>query len=300
VYNPVDESPTLKRKEIKMIGSNKSAAGKNLFSLPLAVSIIILIATTGALAQQQASETSSWQFGVSIYGWFPDITGKTAFTQPGGSNEFKIDIEDILDNLEFALMGMFEVGKGRWGFLTDAIYMDVGGSESGTRDATIGQRQIPVGAAADIDLDLKSLIWTLAGTYRVLEQSGFTLNVLVGARYLDVEQEVDWDITGNVGSIPAPDRTGSAKASLANWDALIGVRGRFAFGVQKAWFVPYHLDVGAGDSDLTWQGIAGLGYAFRWCEVAAVWRHLYYDLSSDKAIDDVGFSGPAVGVTFRW
>ena len=277
--------------------SIKSAARK---LLPLAILIMALLASTGALAQQPESQAESWQFGVSIYGWFPNISGTTAFSPPGGGNDFEIDVDDILDNLEFTLMGMFEVHKGRWGFLTDAIYMDVGASENGTRDASIGRRQIPVGAAADIDLDLKSWIWTLAGTYRVFDQSGLTLNVLAGARYLDVEQEVDWEITGNVGPIPAPDRTGTAKESLTNWDALIGLRGRYAFGTQKAWFVPFHLDVGAGDSDLTWQGIAGLGYAFRWCEVAAVWRHLYYDLSSDKAIDDMSFSGPAVGVTVRW
>jgi hypothetical protein len=111
---------------------------------------------------------------------------------------------------------------------------------------------------------------------------------------------VDWVVTGTVGPISVPDRTGTAKASLTNWDALIGVRGRYAFGAQKAWFVPYHFDVGTGDSDLTWQGIAGMGYAFRWCEVEAVWRYLYYDLPSDKAISDMSFSGPAMGVTFRW
>jgi hypothetical protein len=184
--------------------------------------------------------------------------------------------------------------------LTDVIYMDVGSSNNGTRKASIGRRELPVDAAANIDLDLKSWIWTLAGYYRALDQSGLTLNVVAGARYLDVEQEVDWDVTGNVGPIPVPDRSGEAKASLTNWDAIIGVRGRYAFGAQKAWFVPYHLDVGAGDSDFTWQGIAGMGYAFGWCEVAAVWRYLYYDLQSDKAIDDMSFSGPAIGVTFRW
>ena len=277
--------------------SIKSAARK---LLPLAVLIMALLASPSASAQQPASQTDSWQFGVSIYGWYPDITGQTAFTQDGSDSEFEIDADDILDNLEFTLMGMFEVHKGRWGILTDVIYMDVGDSESGTRKASIGRRQLPVDAAADVDLDIKSWVWTLAGTYRALDQSGLTLDVVAGARYLDVEQEVDWVVTGNVGPIPVPDRTGSAKTSLTNWDALIGVRGRYAFGTQKAWFVPYHLDVGTGDSDLTWQGIVGLGYAFRWCEVAAVWRHLYYDLSSDKAIDDMSFSGPAMGVTFRW
>jgi hypothetical protein len=130
--------------------SNKSSAAK---SLPLAVLILALLVSTNALAQQPESETGSWHFGASIYGWFPDITGKTVFTQPGGGNEFEIDIEDILDNLEFTLMGMFDVRKGRWGFVTDIIYMDVGSSESGTREASIGRRQIPVGAAARADTE---------------------------------------------------------------------------------------------------------------------------------------------------
>jgi hypothetical protein len=280
--------------------SIKSTAGKSIFLLPFIVLMMTLLASTSALAQQPSSETDSWQFGVSIYGWFPDIAGETSFTQPGGSSEFGIDIENILDNLEFTLMGMFDARKGRWGFLTDVIYMDVGGSKTGTREATIGKRELPVNATANVDLDLKSWVWTLAGYYRALDQPGMTLDVVLGARYLDVEQKVNWNVTGNVGSIPVPDRTGAAEASLTNWDALIGVKGRFAFGAKNAWFVPYYLDVGAGDSDFTWQGIAGIGYAFRWCEVVAAWRYLYYDLPSDKAIKDMNFSGPAIGVTFRW
>jgi hypothetical protein len=277
-----------------------STAGKSFYLLLLAVLMMALLASTDALAQQPADKTGSWQFGASIYGWFPDIAGQTAFTQPGGGNEFEIGIEDILDNLEFTLMGMFDVRKGRWGFLTDIIYMDVGNSKTGTREASIGGIQIPVDAAANVNLDLESWIWTITGYYRAVAQDGLTLDVVAGARYLDVEQTVNWEITGNVASIPAPDRSGAAKASLSNWDAVIGARGRFAFGAKKAWFVPYYLDVGAGDSDFTWQGLAGLGYAFRWIDVVAAWRYLYYDLPSGKAIKDMSFSGPAVGVTFRW
>ena len=283
-----------------MIGSIQSTAGKRIFSLSLAVLMMALLASTGAFAQQPAGETESWQFGVSIYGWFPDITGQTSFTQPGGSSEFGIDIKNILDNLEFTLMGMFDARKGHWGFLTDVIYMDVGNSQTGTREATIGRRALPVNATANVNLDLKSWIWTLTGSYRALDQPGMTLDVVAGARYLDVEQTVNWVITGNVGSIAVPDRTGAAEAGVTNWDALIGVKGRFAFGAQKAWFVPYYLDVGTGDSDFTWQGLTGIGYAFRWGDVVAAWRYLYYDLPSGKAIKDMSFSGPAIGVTFRW
>jgi len=279
--------------------SIKTTTGKSIFSVPLIVLLMALLASTGALAQQPASETESWQFGVSIYGWFPDIRGETSFTPPGGS-DFKVDFDNIFDNLEFTLMGTFDVRKGRWGILTDAIYMDVGDSQTGTRKATIGRRALPVNASANIDLDLETLIWTLAGYYRVLDQPGMTLDVVAGARYFDAETKVDWVVTGNVGSIPVPDRTGSVKESFKNWDALIGLRGRFAFCAQNAWFVPYYVDVGAGDSDLTWQGMAGLGYAFHWGEIEAAWRYLYYNLPSDKAIEDMNLSGPVIGVTFRW
>lgn len=151
-----------------------------------------------------------------------------------------------------------------------------------------------------MNLDLESWIWTLTGYYRALDRSGMALDVLAGTRYLDVNQKVKWDITGNVGEVPIEERTGDVKTSLANWDFIVGIRGRFAFGTQKAWFVPYYVDMGFGDSDLTWQGVAGLGYAFHWGELVAAWRHLYYDMPSDKAIGDMSFSGPVAGVTFRW
>jgi hypothetical protein len=54
-----------------------------------------------------------------------------------------------------------------------------------------------------------------------------------------------------------------------------------------------------GESDFTWQGIAGLGYAVQWCEVTVVWRYLYYDLSA-PVIKDISLNGPAIGFTVRY
>jgi hypothetical protein len=247
-----------------------------------------------------ASEQESWQFGASIYGWFPDISGQTAFTPPGGGGDFQIGIEQILDNLKFTFMGTFDMRKERTGFFVDAVYMDVGNSKSDVRDATIGGIGIPVDASANVDLDLKSWIWTVAGYYRSLDQPESTLDLLAGLRYTDMSQNVSWNITGNVGSIPAPDRTGNAEADLENWDLIIGLRGNYSFGAKHTWFIPYYLDVGTGDSDLTWQGIAGIGYKFHWGETVAFWRYLEYDPPSDNAIADINFNGPAIGVTFRW
>lgn len=246
------------------------------------------------------SEPLPWQFGISIYGWFPDISGQTAFSPSNGNGDFEIDIDNVLDNLEFTLMGCFDMRKGRVGILTDLIYMDVGASGANTSHGSIGGNQIPVDATANVNFDMKSWIWTLTGYYRGINQSSLTLDYIAGMRYLDVEQTVDWNITGNVGSIQPSDRTGAANTSLSNWDAIIGVRSKFSFGTRDAWFIPVYFDLGFGESDFTWQGIAGLGYSFGWGEVTAIWRYLYYDLPSGKAIKDMNFSGPAIGMTFRW
>ena len=88
--------------------------------------------------------------------------------------------------------------------------------------------------------------------------------------------------------------------SETNWDAIVGVKGRMALGASREWIVPYYLDVGTGDSDLTWQGAIGLGYAFRWGDVVAMYRYLDYDFKSGKKVEELTASGPMVGVTFRW
>jgi hypothetical protein len=64
--------------------------------------------------------------------------------------------------------------------------------------------------------------------------------------------------------------------------------------------MPFYVDVGTGNSDLTWQAMLGFGYAFGWGDLGAVWRYLDYDLKSNGPIQDLNFNGPAVGVTFRW
>lgn len=277
----------------------KPSAVKLLICLSLAALMIGLLVSPSVLAQQTEGKANPWQFGLSIYGYFPDITGNTSFSTDSG-NDFEIDFDDILDSLEFALMGSFDVRKGSWGIFTDAIYMDAGNSASTSAEGSIGNNAVPVNVTGDMKIDLESWILTLAGYYRALDTKGASLDILAGTRYLDVTQKVDWEFTGNVGEVPLPERVGDAKTSLSNWDVIVGLKGRFAFGAKKAWFVPYYLDIGTGDSDLTWQGVAGLGYAFGWGELVAAWRYLYYDMPSGMAIGDMTFNGPMAGVAFRW
>ena len=246
-----------------------------------------------------ADTSDSWEFGASIYGWFPDISGSTAFPH-GGGGDFTVPVGDILDKLQFTFQGSFDARKGSWGFITDVIYMDMGETKTGFNEGTIGGSGIPADVTGAVGFDMKSWIWTTAGYYRLVDQPQAAFDLLAGLRYTDVEQSLHWSFSGDIGQLPLPGPEGRAEVSADYWDAIIGVRGRFAFGNDGSWFLPYYFDVGTGDSDFTWQAVAGLGYAFGWGDVAAVWRYLDYDLPSGKPIGDMDFSGPAIGAVFRW
>ena len=73
--------------------------------------------------------SDQWQYRASIYGWFPDIGGKTTFPAGTGSS-IGVDASQIIDGLKFTFMGTFEAQKGPWGVFTDVVYLDVGGSKS--------------------------------------------------------------------------------------------------------------------------------------------------------------------------
>jgi hypothetical protein len=259
----------------------------------LALALSAVLAPVGAFAQD-----SGWEFGVSIYGWFPDIKGTTRF--PIDDNDFEVPISDIVDKLDFTLQGNFDARKGRWGLFTDLIYLDLGDQRSYTGEDTIGDVEIPVDSTVGVGLDVKNLIWTTLGYYRIGDAEQATLDLMGGVRYADMEQSIGWSVDGDLGDLPLPGRDGSAKVSRDYLDFVVGFRGRVNFGSDQRWFVPYYGDMGTGDSDFTWQAVLGIGYAFDWGEIAAAWRILDYNLPSDAAIRDLQMNGPAVGVAFRW
>jgi hypothetical protein len=241
----------------------------------LCVAAVLVPATASAQAMEP------WQFGLSIYGWLPSIKGNTTFPPPpgGGGSDISIDAADILDNLQFVLMGSFEARTGRWGGFTDLIYMNLGKTKSQTRDFLLGAQQVPADVTGNLKFDMKSVVWTLAGEYRAVAEPGLEVDAFAGARMVDLDQKVDFSLSGNIDSIALPDRSGSRSANVKNWDGIVGVKGRVAFGADRSWFVPYYADVGTGESDLTYQLMTGIGYSFKWGEMVAHWRYLDYVLA---------------------
>jgi hypothetical protein len=265
----------------------------NLFVAALAAPMAFMAPPT--LAQP----ADAWRFQGTLNLYLPDISGRMIFPA-GAATEVAIDAETILENLKMTFMGSIQASKGSWGVFTDVLYMDVGDTQSQFHELGINGLPLPAGADATVAYDLKGWVWTLGGVWHLSSDPAASFDIVAGARLLDVEAKLDWTITGNVGSIPLPGRAGNATVGLANWDAIVGVKGRVAFGEDRKWFVPYYADIGAGESSFTWQAMGGIGYSFRWGDVVGAWRHVDYDMKSGSKVESLSFDGPSISAVFRW
>jgi hypothetical protein len=246
---------------------------------------------------------AKWQFSASLYGYFPTIGGSTTFPGlPGNpSPSLSIDASTIIDNLKMVFMGSFDAHNGQWGLWNDVLYMNVGNSKSATRDFSLINGVIPASATANLSLDIKSTIWTIAGEYRLYNADpAWTNDLLFGARMVSMTNTLGYSFSGTIGQHALAGRSGTVEASETLWDAIIGVKGKYAFGANREWFVPYYLDVGTGQSQLTWQAAGGVGYRFGWGDVSAMWRYMDYNMKSGKPIESLNLNGPLIAATFRW
>ena len=141
---------------------------------------------------------------------------------------------------------------------------------------------------------------TLGGEYAAIADPGASVDLVAGARLISVKQTLLWNFSVDLPSGTGPARSGNTEVKADQWDGIVGVKGRLNFGANREWFVPYYLDVGTGESELTWQAIGGIGYAFKWGQLIAAWRYLDYKFKSGSAIESLNFSGPAIGVAFNW
>ena len=248
-------------------------------------------------AQAQAAN-DKWQWELGIYGWFPAIGGTTEFPSGGSGPSFDVSASDVIDSLKMTFMGQAEARKGQWGVWTDIVYADLGGSKSSTRDFTINGA--PAGVSANLSLDVKSTAWTLAGLYNLTSTAENITDLLFGARLLDLQQTLSYTLSASPPQHPTLATSGKIDVEGSNWDAIVGIKGRYYFGAERKWFLPYYADVGGGQSKLTWQINAGVGYQFDWGALFATWRYLDYDFKSGKALQSMTMNGVLIGAAFQF
>ena len=253
------------------------------------------------LCVQAQDNSGDWESRFTLYGWLTDNSGNTNFPTSGGGPEIEVGIDDIIDSLDFTMMGTLQLNKGKWGLMNDLIYLDVGGKSKGSREFSLGPNEgISGNVELDARLDLKTWLWTVAGTYGLVQSNDNRVDLLFGARMIDMSQELAWTVTGDIGEYPLPGNSGKARVSATNWDAVIGIKGYRYLGDGGKWVLPWYLDVGTGDSDFSWQAMAGFGYHFGWGEVLLTYRYFDYEFENDSPLKDLSFYGPMIGASFSW
>jgi len=259
-----------------------------------------VLAPVAALAQADAESLAAnprWQFAITVNAYLPQISGTAYFPAAQAGAVFTLNQSDLIDHLKMTFMGAFDAHRGRWGFFTDVLYLDLGRHNSNIHDFTIGGIGIPAATTSDVSIDMKSWIVNAVAEYRLLSQGESTLDVVAGVRYLDLKERVEWNFTGSLGNLPETTRSGNGEITTSSVDAIVGVKGQLQG--HGGWRMPCYIDVGSGGSQFTWQGAIGLAYVFRWGQLGLLYRYLNFRIDSNN-LKDLTIAGPMVAATFRW
>ncbi|MFA9613733.1 MAG: hypothetical protein ACERK9_07270 [Deltaproteobacteria bacterium] len=244
----------------------------------IALVLCCFLGTALPATAETDSDQDGWEFGVSTYLWAAGVEGTDA-----AGDEIDVSFSDTLEDLDGGLMGIIAAQKGRWTLIADIIYLSIHQATSSTANI------IGIPSKIDVDVKMKGYVSTFGVSYRVIDDDGTSLDLLAGARYFKLDLDLDVEVGGS-----------KTKYSDSE-DVLDGIIGaQVLFDLSEKWYLSCYADVGAGDSKLTWQAWPGVGYRFEKIDVVAGYRHLAWETDGGDTIDDINFSGPMLGVKFRF
>jgi hypothetical protein len=229
-----------------------------------------------------STEAGPWFVRITPYAWLPSVSGSTREDGRVPSLSIDKDFSDILSDLDFAGMIVGTVRYDRVGLLVDLDYvsLSVDGNLSGpfrTRYHT----------------NLEALVATIGATARVVDEPKLGVDLLVGARILGLWIDGDLKGQGPLG------RSRGFNDSASIVDGLVGVHADVELG--DGFSLIGYADLGAGNSDLTWQVLGAVEYSFSNSVSGAIgYRYLGYDFGGHAPLDDLALYGPIVGVTVRF
>ncbi|MBW1860060.1 MAG: hypothetical protein JRI70_08310 [Deltaproteobacteria bacterium] len=217
------------------------------------------------------SSSGKWDFQIAPYVWLAGLEGKTA-TLPGfPPADIDVDFfDDVLGNINGALMLVGEARKGCFGIVMDVAYTDIEFEES-----------TPGPFFSFIKSSTKTWIVSAAGLYRLVEQERAFLDAIGGIRYWSVDSEL------SLGAGLLRPRKVSNKEDWV--DPIIGLKGLTPIGESK-FFVSGAFALGGFTvgSDLMWDVWANLGYQWtKGFSTTLGYRYLDVDYEKDGFLYDV-------------
>ena len=238
--------------------------------------LLVLVVVAATTSSRVESSQGEWDFAIAPYLWAAGMDGSIGIANI--EQDVDVGFSDIIDNLDLAFMGHFDMRNERWVLVSDLVFVDLEHEEDLTQ-ATV---------TAGLDLTL----FEVAGGYRVSR----VFTILAGARWVDMTAGVDY--TGTLADE-------GADVSKDWIDPLVGVH---AFvPVSDKWWIGLLGDVGGFGvgSELTWQAYVNVGFRLSHLVSIVLGYHAidmdYEDGEGLASMSlDVTMSGPQLGVVFSF
>jgi hypothetical protein len=223
------------------------------------------------------------RYSLTPYLWLVNVGGDLNYKDRTLVDQ-KVSTSQLLSSFQYGGMLEGEIHKGNWGFAANLLYASVQNASSRIRDT------VDLGSTTTAQLG----IYNLAATYTIFNSKQAYIDAMAGVRILSMDGKID------VNAVGTPAGT-TFKTNSTVTNPIIGIKGRYRLG-ESDYFVPFYADVGGGvdGTQVTTQGILGVGKAFDWGDLMLVFNDVYYQTKNNGTTANLNFYGAAVGVTFKF
>ncbi len=232
--------------------------------------------------------TDGFRYVLTPYMWMPGVSGPV-YHNNTKIGDLNMSNGQVLDSLSIGAMLNGTVYYERWGIMGNATYAKLRPS---------GTSSYQQGVNVDTDTTFWLGIYTVAGTYTAYASDSVFLDVLAGARFLNLN--VKTALKGTVAATGySADTTVYTQYNTTN--PVAGVQGRIRMG-ESQFFVPFYLDVSGASQNSTFnsQQILGIGYTYKNIDTLLVYNNVYYKMNKDNFSARLDMGGPAIATTFRF
>lgn len=278
----------------------------NKATLAAGAMLVLVSALTPAEAADlaPAPDTSEWRFTLAPYVWGVGLSGDVGLFGRGPV-EVDIPFSDILENLDFAAMGVGEAHNGTWGVFVDLNYTNLSADKSRSRSLERDiLEQFSVGAEVSASADIKEFIGTFMGQWRAIDSDQMSLDLMAGARYWNIDNDIEARASLTVAGPESEITVAKAVSGSdgASWvDPMIGIKSRIDTN-SPLYLTGWGMIGGFGvGSDFNWDVMGGVGY--QWTDGFATvvgYRAIGVDYEDDGFVYDIIQQGVAVGGVFNF
>ncbi len=252
-----------------------------------AVALVFGVGLSGA----EAAMAGEWEWTLIPYVWAQDVSVDVTVDGEPLIGE-KVSFSDLVDTNDFGAPIYFEGRRGKGGFFVDLAYYEFSDAET-----LSGGGIPPLLEGTLVETKEKDSFLEVGGFYRPKGPS-HGLDVLFGVRVINLDQKIDITLP----FLPSPLRV---RTDESYTDGFVGLR--YIGPIGDKWAFSVRGDVSAGDTELTWNAVLGVGYELgRTGKYSLLfgYRQMEIELEDNdgdvKVETDLGLSGPFAGLAIKF